>query len=179
MKENESQYDLIADRYDNLFNDELSLAENAEVGEMLLPLIGSVLDIGCGTGLLTEIVSITPENYYGIDPSEKMLFKFKSKHPQYNHLICAAYDGSVVKCDDYDNIIALFGAASYLDDRALKELAKANKKKFLMFYKENYHPLTYEKCGVEFHHYIRSKGKLSSMFTKNVVEEFDNYLIVK
>lgn len=50
-----SQYDEIADKYDNIFRDERSLVENREVGDMLPPLSGSILDIGCGTGLLTEI----------------------------------------------------------------------------------------------------------------------------
>ena len=173
-----SQYDVIADRYDTLFIDESSLAENAEVGEMLRPLSGSVLDIGCGTGLLTEITPIMPENYYGIDPSEKMLSRFKKKHPSYTNLTCAAYDGYVVDCNKYDNIVALFGSASYLDNKALLKLAMSDRRKFLMFYKEDYHPVTYEKCGVEFEHYRHSKKMLQAFFNKNRVMEFANYLIV-
>ena len=45
MTKRKSQYDDIADRYDSLFVDESSLSENAEVGEMLLPLDGSVMTI--------------------------------------------------------------------------------------------------------------------------------------
>ncbi len=57
---NYSQYDDIASKYDTLFRDETSLVENREVGEMLPPLSGSILDVGCGTGLLTEIADIDP-----------------------------------------------------------------------------------------------------------------------
>lgn len=65
---NYSQYDKIASKYDTLFRDEMSLVENREVGQMLPPLSGSILDIGCGTGLLTEIAEIDPKEYLGIDP---------------------------------------------------------------------------------------------------------------
>lgn len=57
-----SQYDEIAKDYDKLFLDRKSLVENAEVGEMLPPLSGKVLDIGCGTGILTEIKKVNPRN---------------------------------------------------------------------------------------------------------------------
>lgn len=178
MDKTKSQYDEIADRYDTLFIDVSSLAENAEVGEMLRPLSGSVLDIGCGTGLLTEIMPIMPDMYYGIDPSEKMLNCFKKKHPSYTNLKCAAYDGYVIDCNKYDNIVALFGSASYLENKALLKLAMSDNRKFLMFYKEDYHPVTYEKCGVEFIHYHHSKKMLQAIFTKNRIMEFGNYLIV-
>ena len=174
-----SQYDAIADKYDTLFVDESSLAENAEVGEMLLPLRGSVLDIGCGTGLLTEIVNISPKRYFGIDPSEKMLRHFKTKHPNYTHLICAPYDGYTLDCNMYDNIVALFGSASYLDDYALKTLSESKRNKFLMFYKDTYHPKTYEKCNIELHHHTRTKKEIGSIFVEDKVEEFNSYFIVR
>lgn len=179
VKNSNSQYDVIADRYDTLFVDESSLAENAEVGEMLRPLSGLVLDIGCGTGLLTEIIPVSPENYYGIDPSRKMLDHFRKKHPDYKNLTCAAYDGYVLDCNKFDNIIALFGSASYLENRALLKLAMSDRRKFLMFYKDEYHPVTYEKCGVEFKHNRHSKKMLSAIFNRNKVEEYGNYLIVR
>lgn len=174
-----SQYDVIADRYDSLFVDEYSLAENAEVGEMLLPLRGSVLDIGCGTGLLTEIVDVSPERYFGIDPSKKMLNYFKKKHPNYTHLICAPYDGKTLDCNMYDNIVALFGSASYLDSYALEKLGESKRNKFLMFYKDTYHPKTYEKCNIELQHFNRTKQELTLIFQKDEVSEFNNYYIVK
>lgn len=62
---NYSQYDDIASKYDTLFRDETSLVENHEVGEMLPPLNGSILDIGCGTGLLAEITNVDPQDYLG------------------------------------------------------------------------------------------------------------------
>lgn len=176
---NYSQYDAIAEKYDGLFTDDGSLSENAEVGEMLLPLSGKVLDIGCGTGLLTEIVKIEPERYFGIDPSARMLDIFKKKHPYYaNHLICAPFDGKILDCNEFGSIIALFGSASYLTGMTLLRLANCKSRRFLMFYKEEYHPVTYEKCAVEFTHFVHSKKVLATMFGRENVREYNNYLIV-
>ena len=174
-----SQYDSIADRYDSLFTDDSSLSENAEVGDMLRPLNGSVLDVGCGTGLLTEIVSICPDDYMGIDPSEMMLKRFKEKHPSYRNLVCASFDGKVVDCNMFDNIISLFGSASYLSNIALLRLSKSESNLFLMFYKEGYYPVTYEKCGVDFTHKNHSKKVLASLFGSKNIKEYNNYIIVR
>lgn len=178
MTKRNSQYDVIADRYDKLFTDSASLSENAEVGEMLLPLSGSVLDVGCGTGLLPEIVDIDQDKYIGVDPSEKMLEKFKKKHG-FRNLVCASYDGKVVDCNSFDNIISLFGSPSYLSNMCLLRLSKCKAHLFLMFYKEDYHPVTYEKCGVEFKHNVRSKKELSMLFGEENIKEFNNYIIVQ
>lgn len=178
MTKKKSQYDAIADMYDELFIDENSLKENEEVGEMLRPLKGTVLDIGCGTGLLTEIMPIEPDMYMGVDPSKKMLDKFKAKHPLFRNLICASYDGTVVDCNGFDNVISLFGSPSYLSNMSLLRISKYKGRLFLMFYKEGYHPVTYEMCNVEFKHKVHSKKVLQSLFGSENVKDYNNYLIV-
>ena len=178
MTKKKSQYDVIADRYDELFTDASSLSENAEVGEMLRPLSGSVLDVGCGTGLLTEIIGIEPDNYLGVDPSEGMLKKFKEKHPKFRNLVCAPYDGKVVDCNQFDNIISLFGSPSYLSNMSLLRISRCKGHLFLMFYKDSYHPVTYEKCGVEFKHKVHSRKELAMLFGDENIKEYNNYIIV-
>ena len=42
-----------------------------------------VLDLGCGTGLLLELLALQPEDYVGIDPSEKMLEELQRKFPEH------------------------------------------------------------------------------------------------
>ena len=42
-----------------------------------------VLDLGCGTGLLLELLALQPEDYLGIDHSEKMLEELQSKFPEH------------------------------------------------------------------------------------------------
>lgn len=176
---NYSQYDDIAVKYDDLFRDERSLVENREVGAMLPPLKGSILDIGCGTGLLTEICNVSPNDYLGIDPSKGMLSQFKAKHPEFtDRLINSPFTGHGFACKRFDNIIALFGSPSYLSAYALIAISKSNARKFLMFYKEDYHPVTYEKCDVEFRHNIYSKKVLEHIFGKNTISEYHNYIIV-
>lgn len=175
-----SQYDDIASKYDNLFRDETSLVENREVGEMLPPLIGTTLDIGCGTGLLTEIANFSFENYLGIDPSKGMLDQFKKKHPEFkDRLVCEPFNGKNLDCNNFDNIIALFGSPSYLSHYAVLAISQSKAKKFLMFYKEKYHPVTYEKCDVEFKHFFYSRKSLVGLFGESNVTEYHNYLIVK
>lgn len=174
-----SQYDDIASKYDTLFRDEMSLVENREVGEMLPPLNGSILDIGCGTGLLTEIAEIDPQNYLGVDPSKGMLAQFKIKHSEFeNRLVCEPFDGKNLDCRNFNNIVALFGSPSYLSRYAAFAIARSKARKFLMFYKEEYHPVTYEKCKVEFKHYFYSKKSLCGLFGEENVSEYHNYLIV-
>lgn len=175
---NYSQYDKIADQYDSLFVDEESLMENEEVGDMLRPLSGSVLDIGCGTGLLTEILDINPEKYMGVDPSREMLKRFIAKHPSYKYLVCAPYDGHIVDCHRFDNVISLFGSPSYLSDDVLKQFADYKGRLFLMFYGENYHPATYEMCGVEFEYQKRTFEYICSLFSDTLVRDYRNYIIV-
>lgn len=177
---NYSQYDDIASKYDSLFRDETSLVEDNEVGEMLPPLTGSTLDIGCGTGLLTEIARIDPDNYLGVDPSKGMLEQFAKKHPEFKErIVCEPFNGKNLDCNNFNNIIALFGSPSYLSHFAVLAISKSKARKFLMFYKEQYHPVTYEKCEVEFKHFFYSKKALCSLFGEDNVSEYHNYLIVK
>lgn len=177
---NYSQYDNIASKYDTLFRDEMSLVENREVGDMLPPLTGSTLDIGCGTGLLTEITEIAPKDYLGIDPSEGMLERFVAKHPQFqSRILCEPFTGKNIDCRKFDNIVALFGAPSYLTPYAIHTIKKSHSRKFLMFYKECYHPVTYELCNVEFEHNNYSKQRLAALFGNKNVSGYHNYYIVK
>lgn len=176
---NYSQYDDIAVKYDDLFRDESSLVENREVGAMLPPLNGSILDIGCGTGLLTEVYNIDPQNYLGIDPSKGMLSQFRNKHPEFTkRLINEPFTGKNIDCSKFDNIVAMFGSPSYLSGYALLTISKSKARKFLMFYKENYHPVTYERCDVEFLHNIYSKKSLENLFGAENISEYHNYIIV-
>lgn len=178
-KEDYSRYDEIAGSYDTFFCDKESLEENSDVAKMLSQVSGKVYEIGCGTGLLTELIKITPENYYGVDPSSAMLDKFMDKHYEYRHRVMQdAFERDSVDINKFDWVISLFGSISYVEPESLKKIANGELHYFLMFYKPDYFPVTYTLAGVDFYHYKHSREKLESIFTGAIVEEFNNYLIV-
>ena len=83
-------YDDIATKYDSWYQTQECYDENLLVIKSLnLNSNSSVLDIGCGTGLLLDYVALMPleakQNfkYIGIDPSQEMLGVLTEKHPQY------------------------------------------------------------------------------------------------
>ena len=174
-----SEYYQIANRYETLFKDTASLEQNQRIADMLYGIEGSILDLGCGTGLLLELIDITPDRYRGIDPSREMLNIFRAKHPEYTRKTCkTAFEEDGDNYTKSDNVIALFGSASYVMPAYLCNLAKTHKGLFLMFYKVGYYPVTYEKTGVAMHHFNYKKGWLEAMFTDCEVTDFDNYYIV-
>jgi len=144
-------YDDIAYKYDTIFNDAPSLIENQQLLHILAKHADgindkSVLDIGCGTGIFLNYAN--PRKYLGIDPSAGMLSLMQHKHPDAATIQTTLGEFvPTVKNNKFDLIIALFGTASYLTDEELQRIQRLltpNGKKFLMFYDENYFPITYQ-----------------------------------
>lgn len=171
----QKQYDEIAKQYDSLFTDNYSIQENNEVAKRL-NLTYPVIDIGCGTGLLLDLVDISPEKYIGVDPSINMIKELKKKHPSYTTINARFEDVDIEKIN-YNSLVALFGSASYIEKDSFKRIPD-DKKMFLMFYKEDYHPVTYERTGKELTHFVYDKSNLKDMFPKCEIKEFNNYYIV-
>lgn len=176
---NYSQYDKIAKDYDSFFCDDDSLEENDEIANMLSKVKGKVYDLGCGTGLLTEILKIKPEEYLGVDPSGEMLNKFIEKHPQYTQsLIKDTFENDKTNLSKYDWVVSLFGSISYVNPMHLKRIENEANRYFLMFYKDSYHPVTYTMANIDFDHYHNSISNLQNIFKTSNIEEYHNYLIV-
>lgn len=156
----ESEYDKIADAYQGLFQDEDSKKENEEVISKI-DIKGSVLDIGCGSGLLLDYAKISPADYIGIDPSKRMLEYFKTLHPGYKTLNCKFED---FRNGCFDTIISLFGSPSYIKPGQLhriKKMLSPGGTAFLMFYLNDYVPVTYIKTGIFLSHYKNySEGEI-------------------
>lgn len=173
------QYDLISEKYDDLFIDESSIIENKEVYKKIKEYTkGTILDIGCGTGLFLDMLGKkTKVKYTGIDPSPKMLSKLIIKYPMYlNNLINASYEE--IKLGKYDIVISLFGSVSYIKKKKLKSILENvadGGKYFLMFYKEGYTPKTYRKTNIYVEHEINYINDLKKIY-KNVYY-FNNYII--
>ena len=173
-----SEYDSIADTYQGLFNDVASLKENKEITDFLKAnFSGSVYEIGCGSGLLLDYCNIPTNAYLGIDPSSKMLGYFKQKHPHHQvKILPFEIDGDVFQ--EYDNVVALFGAASYLPKRALARLSTYRGGVFMMFYKDTYEPVTYQLTKTTLHHHKYSKAELEAIFPQCSVSPVLNYFVV-
>lgn len=168
------QYDQIADIYDTLFDDPESLMENEEVISMLGLNGGAVLDIGCGSGLLLNYIH--PGDYTGLDPSQKMLANLMEKYPAYQDCVIHTRFESFYG-QQYDYIVSLFGAASYIQPEYLNRvpaMLAPGGRYFLMFYKPGYYPITYERAGVEFKHFDNGPAHLPGL-----VREYKNFIIIE
>jgi len=69
-----------------------------------------VLDIGCGTGHSIRLGSIYPEDYMGIDISEKMVATAKKKNPNYCFL---QHDATKPFPAKFGMFLALYGQINY------------------------------------------------------------------
>jgi 2-polyprenyl-3-methyl-5-hydroxy-6-metoxy-1,4-benzoquinol methylase len=172
VNKSRAQYDQIADKYDSFFSDYKSNIENEAIFARLEYDSGSVLDIGCGTGLLLDYFS--PRRYMGIDPSQKMLDILVRKHPGkkiINTRFEDFYDGQ------YDLIVSLFGSANYIDPDAIDRIPRFLKRGgryFVMFFKPGYYPVTYERSGVELSHFDNGYLRLGGAVT-----DIGNFLLVE
>jgi ubiquinone/menaquinone biosynthesis C-methylase UbiE len=166
-----SPYDEIASRYIELFSDKESQKENDDVLNLLDYKGGSVLEIGCACCPLISALNI--DRYCGVDPSKKMLEICRQKYPGIRFIQSdfeSLYDES-----RYDYIVATFGAASYIQPEYLQKvfnLVNSGGKIFLMFYKDDYTPKTYEKTGVSLNWY---KGNFKTLTGE--VKKYHNYII--
>ncbi len=174
-KKNHAQYDDFADSYDSFFKDDASIKENKQVAELLGYKSGRALEIGCGTGLMYDYLGF--DEYTGVDPSRKMLDVFMKKHSFLDvELVCSDFE-SFAPDGKYDFIFATFGSASYVSPGFLlwiKGMLAPGGSYSLMFYKPDYHPVTYNKAGVECSHFIGGEDLIEG--TKI---DMGNYVMVK
>jgi trans-aconitate methyltransferase len=138
-------YNAAAAGYDARYTAPEFQAENRQIADWLAPSVaGVVVDLGCGTGLLLDILGsrISPRRFLGVDPSIGMLHELQRKHPRYVTMLGRAEDW----CDpehSADLIAALFGAASYIAPEtllALLDRLRHGGRLFLMAYKPGYVP---------------------------------------
>lgn len=121
-------YDEVAPRYDSNHQSAKDWAEDQIVAEQLqrvgivpygsaMHLLGQrqghVLDVGCGTGALLDIVPIAPQHYLGIDVSRGMLARAVTKFPTHA-FDCASAEDTGLMPDSFDTAVALYGVWNYL-----------------------------------------------------------------
>jgi hypothetical protein len=142
-------YDAIAPLYDDMWSTPTAEAENRAVIDALGYRGGSVLDVGCGSGLFLDYVE--PDAYLGIDPSAGMLASMKAKHP-HAETIQARFEAFYSGARRFDLIVGLFAAPSYIEPAAfsrLRSLLAPGGRYFLMFYRDGYEPETHKAAGLE------------------------------
>jgi hypothetical protein len=170
----DAPYDACAPVYDGHYTDPRSEAQNREIARRL-GLMGHVLDVGCGTGLVIDMVSQqllpAPRTYTGIDPSRAMLDVFNAKH---GHIetVCTPLR-SFWSGREYDDVIALFGVGSLLspvERRRLPMMVKPGGRWLVMFYREGYRPW----CDSEHVTLTPFAGEFPGTVT-----EYDDYVIVE
>ena len=116
-----SYYDHIAQDYDALYLDRVSIAENQLISDMLaqaLPPAPAVLDLGCGTGLGFRLTSgVRPAcRYVGIDISTEMVRRAAAIHEPHDcceFLVGDMADLSRYEEKSFDAVISLFGSFSH------------------------------------------------------------------
>lgn len=171
------EYDQYAEKYDEIYSGEDFKKEDKEVIAKIGYKKGSVLDIGCGTGLFHEYV--IPDRYTGVDVSRKMLSKFVEKY-QSGHveLINCSFDDLHIY-ENYDYLIGLYGAGSYIEPDKLSELLYRADKVFVMLYREGIVPYWYEVNNlIPAYHTLKDYSEVIQEHNLST-EEYHNYVILK
>jgi ubiquinone/menaquinone biosynthesis C-methylase UbiE len=109
-------YDKLAPIYDEGYADAKSCAENRFVQRLLLRerlVDGDVIDLGCGTGLLLELVDVPPARYLGLDISPGMLERAREKFPGHRFVEGDMSNLHLVRDRSFDSAVCLFGAWDY------------------------------------------------------------------
>lgn len=124
----ETPYDVIADRYDEMFGDEniyyaTISAKERQVFEMCVPLVHrnrDALDIGCGTGFHSQWLADRGYRTVGIDVSREMLRVARAKSHNWSNsaefLLCDALDMSVLGSRSFDVITCLGSTLNHIQD---------------------------------------------------------------
>lgn len=175
-----SPYDAVAQVYDSLFTDRDSVWENEQIFSELLPFEDgdSVLDIGCGSGLLLDYLAPHVSRYVGVDPSKGMLNQLLAKHPDYeSSVITTRYEDYCSLGKRFDLIVSLFGSANYIEPEAFERIPRllaSSGRYFVMFYKPDYSPILYSRSGHRLQHYTYQQPPIAGKVT-----EFSNFWIVE
>lgn len=137
-------FNVLAKDYDDYFKGVLCSKENEIISILLRKWLipGSVLDLGCGTGLGYELLPNKNVNYMGIDCSVKMVEIAKEKFSASFRLGDIRTMNNIPD-SGFDNVISTFGSVNYIRDlkvaiNRMHEVLKDDGRFFLMFMGHRY-----------------------------------------
>ena len=169
-------HDTIAAVYDEAFASPEDEAEEFELVCRIGYDGGTLLDIGCGTGMLLK--HVVPERYIGIDPSKPMLSYAKTRATGFPAQLIQTRLEDFWVAPICQRVVSLFGSLNYVEsDRALGRVPSfvAPGGRFLLvLYREGYTPRSHE-LNPE----LEARFVDPDLFEPCSVEEWGNYLIVE
>ena len=144
----EYSYDDIASEYESAFADDVFADEDVQTADLISRhnTSGKVLEIGCGSGMVTRNMLFDSNQYVGIDPSPNMLEKFRSVELLSDLKTINTDFESFYSDDKYNFVFATYGAASYVKPEywnRLPDILERGGTFLLMFYADDYSPITH------------------------------------
>ena len=103
------RYDLTANIYDMRYSEEQTAKIGAAIQNVRIGKETSVLDVGCGTGLLFNHIASKARTIVGLDISRKILAQAKERADKFSnvHLILADADNTPLKKGTFNHAFAL------------------------------------------------------------------------
>lgn len=130
---------------------------------------GNVLEVGCGIGTFTNLLSKKASKITSIDTETKYIKKLQIKKDQKINFFYGNIESDKFKfrLSKYDTIVCM-NVLEHIknDEQALTNMSKLLKKKGYLILLVPYHNLLYGSLDIELDHYRRySKNDLESKFT--------------
>jgi len=170
-------FDFVAERYDDKWDTAPGRADELYIRHQLRDILETdkkILDAGCGTGLLLDLVDIPSDRYVGVDVSVGMLERGAEKHPSHD-----MFFGDITSPHDigsgFGAYISLFGVWSYVNlVEAIKGMCAAlvHKGRFFVMLYSPRHPDCLPCFGVEVPVARWTSEELSSAFRSFDIEDF-------
>jgi len=120
LKTNIDLYDkFYADVYDYLvYNNLKDDYEIAKIVNKTNPSNGSsILDVGCGTGHHTALLSQKGYNVIGIDNSKDMILRARQNYPNYNFEVGNVLNNDIFAPNKFTHILCLYFTIYYIEDK--------------------------------------------------------------
>jgi len=107
-------FDREADLYDARYDTHADMAEDQLTAKRLVNFYsqGKLVDLGCGTGKLIELLGVDTEDYVGLDVSGGMIRVARSKYPLHT-FHTDDITRSLLMGESYDYAVSLYGSPSY------------------------------------------------------------------